>query len=181
MEEGEVAKKYYPAHPWEARLIVGVLMLILSFIGLVITDMHQDMAWDYWRIIVIVNALLSISLNLYLRRDKKIFSPSALGKELLHWGGLVLAMYLVSIFVSMGLQSRFLGSLQLMTLLAFAIFMAGVYVESTFMVVGLLLGFFCLTVAYAAEYLYYIVLPLCILGGVALYFIVKRKARRSNL
>ena len=181
MEDETVVKKYHPAHPWEARFIVGVLMLIFSFIGLVITDTHEDMAWDYWRILVVVNAVLSISLNLYLRRDKKIVSFASLGKELLHWGGLVLAMYLVSVFVSMGLMSRFLGSLQLMTLLAFAIFMVGVYVESTFMVVGLLLGLFCLTVAYAAEYLYYIILPLCLIGGVSLYLIVKHKSRRSNL
>lgn len=176
----EEIKHQEAKHPWKARLYVGLAILCLSFIGLVVADLYQDVALSYWKAMVFVTAILSIGLSLYLRRDRKIVSFSAIRKELFHWGGLILALYMVSLFVDMGLLSRFLASLQLMTLLAFAVFLAGVYFEPTFMVIGLILGVFCVTVAYAAEYLYYAVLPLLVLGSALVFWIGKHRARKED-
>jgi len=160
-------------HPWRAKLITGLIMLILAFIGLVIADLSQGGAWDYWRVMVPVFALLSLWLSWYLRKKKHSMTFVKIWHEIIHWLGLLLAVYMVSAFVNIGILTRVQASLMVITLLALTTFIAGIYIEPTFFLVGVMLGLFAAAAGFAEQYLYTIMLPITVIAAIALFFIVR--------
>ncbi|MDJ0652345.1 MAG: hypothetical protein QNJ27_05005 [Simkaniaceae bacterium] len=149
-------------HHWKVRLLVAIIMLGLSFIGLVVSDISQNRAWDYWRFMVPVFAVLCFFLSWYLRRRQKITTPTTLWHEMVQWFGLASTVYLISLFVNSGLLGRFEAGLVVLMFLALNIFITGIYVEPTFFVIGILLGFFAAAAAFFAAYIYTIMLPVTI-------------------
>ena len=55
-------------HPWKSRFIVSIILLVLAFLGLIITDVTKDGGWIYWRIITPIFAIVSLWLSWYLRK-----------------------------------------------------------------------------------------------------------------
>ncbi len=173
MEETAPAKTKSP-HPWRMRAIVALAMIILSFVGLVVSDVRREGAWNYWRIMVPVFALLCLFLSWYLRRRKHALTTATIWHELAQWLGLALAVYLVSVFVGVGLIGRFQAGLVILILLALTTFVTGIYIEPTFLVIGLLLGLFAAGAALLAAYLYTVMLPITLVVAAFLFWMVRR-------
>ncbi|MBI3211849.1 MAG: hypothetical protein HYZ47_04100 [Simkania negevensis] len=169
-----IEEKKGPSHHWKARILVGFLILFLSFIGLVISNLAQEGAWTYWRIMVPFFALLCLGLSWFLRRDRKGLTSLTIWHEVIHWLGLMFAVYLISIFVDTGLMERFVGSLVILTMLGLTIFVLGVYVEAILFLIGLSLGLFALAAALLTTYIYTVILPITI-GVLILLVWVARK------
>ncbi len=161
-------------YPWKVRFVVSLFLLILGFLGLIATDIFQDGGWLYWRLITPVYAFASLWMSWYLR-EKEGFSFSDLWHEILHWFGLVLALYLLSKFVSIGLIGRFEAGLVALAMLALTTFLAGIYIEATFIFIGLILGFFAYGVAFLEQYLYAIILPVAIVAAGVIFWLVYHK------
>ncbi len=176
-EEEEIVDNH---HPGRMRLIISLVMLILAFVGLVISDVHQDGAWDYWRIMVPVFAVLCLFLSWYLRRKKHVITATTIWHEVVHWLGLFLAVYLVSLFVDIGIIGSFQAGLVTLILLALTTFIGGVYVEITFLVIGVALGFFALGAAYLTEYLYSIMLPITVVVALILFLLARRRKKKHH-
>lgn len=161
-------------HSWKLRVCVGLIMLILGFIGMIVTDISKDGSWRYWRDISGVFAVLSLSLSIYLKKmgwKKAIFT---LWHEIFHWLGLFLTIATVNYFVTIGVMGSFQAGLVALSLLAFAIYLAGVYIEPTFIPVGIVLGIFAAGSALFAAYIYSIILPLTALAALAVIWIIYR-------
>ena len=139
-------------------------MLTLAFVGLIFTDVRSSGAWNYWRAAVPCYALMALWLSWYLRRKDHSLSPVTLWHELLHWIGLVAAVFLISFYVEQGILGRFEAALATLTLISFAVFAAGVYIETTFLFIGIILGLFGAIVAFLEEYLYALSLPVILVG-----------------
>ena len=120
-------------------------------------------------------AILCLFLSWYLRRKQKIITSTTIWHELVQWFGLALAVYLVSIFVNIGLIGRFEAGLVVLTMLALNTFITGIYVESTFFVIGILLGLFAAGAALLAAYIYTIMLPLAIGVAVLLVWLARKR------
>jgi len=170
-----------PKHPWRVRTIVGLLMLILSFVGLIITDTTKDEAWYYWRAMTPIYALLSIILSWYLRGTAVYTFKTEIWQEILHWIGLLLAVYIVSTFVSIGLIGKFEAGLTVLVLLAIATFLAGIYHDIIFMIVGIILGIFSLAAAILNQYLYTLMLPVTLVAATVMVFIIYKNLHHSNV
>ena len=140
-------------------------MLLLAFLGMVITDVRTTGGWDYWKWMVPVYAILALWLSWYVRRQTQVASPITLWHELLHWIGLFLAVFLVSILVQLGTISRFIAGIFDLILISLAVFLAGIYVESTFILIGIILGIFALLTAFLVQYLYAFIVPLIAAGA----------------
>ena len=151
-------------HPWKARLGVGIIMLFLAFLGMVITDIRQSGGWDYWKWVVPVYALLALWLSWYVRQKMQILTPITLGHEVLHWLGVIAAVFMVSFFVHLGIISRFIAGIFDLTLLSLGVFLAGVYIEATFIFIGIVLGLLAVMSAFVVQYLYAVMVPI-LLGG----------------
>lgn len=160
---------HIPKHPWKARFIIGIIMVILSFVGLVITDIWKTGAWNYWRFTAPVYAAMCMWLSWYLRKKQHSISFIKLWHEIVHWIALILAVFLFSLFTEMGIMGRFEAGLAILTLLALTIFLGGLYIEPSFLIIGILLGFFAAGAAFMAAYLYSVMLPVA-LGCIALIF-----------
>ncbi|MEM8727707.1 MAG: hypothetical protein AAGE99_03245, partial [Chlamydiota bacterium] len=156
-------------HHWKMRLLVAIVMLVLSFIGLVVSDARQNGAWNYWRLMVPVFAVLCLFLSWYLRYKQRVITPTTVWHEIVQWFGLALTVCSISVFVNVGLMGRFEAGLVVLTLLSLNIFIIGIYVETTFFVIGVLLGLFAVAAALLATYIYTIMLPITI--GVAILII----------
>lgn len=169
-----------PKYPWWARLFVGVSMLLLAFIGIIVTDLRISGGWEYWKWTVPIYAALALWLSWYERRTKETLSPITLWHELLHWIGLFGAIVLVEVYVEMGLLSRSVASLVALNLLALTIFAAGVYIESTFLLIGVILGVFAAIVAVAIKFLYAFTIPILILGIGAMAFMIWRSNQKPS-
>jgi len=151
-----------PKHPWVARISVSIAMIAIACIGLIVTDIHAAAGWHYWRIATLIFALLALWLSWYLRRKQQSLSPVKLWHEVLHWIGLMVTVLMVSVFVKIGIIGRFEASLCILALLAQSVFLAGIYIETTFLFVGIILGLFAVGVALLSEYLYAVALPILI-------------------
>lgn len=157
------------------RLFIAIIMLGLSFIGLVVSDIRANGAWDYWRVMVPVFAILCLFLSWYLRHKQKIMTATTIWHELVQWFGLALGVYLINVFVNVGLIGRFEAGLIVLTMLALNTFITGIYVESTFFVIGILLGLFAAAAALLAAYIYTIMLPLTIGVAVLLIWLARKR------
>ncbi|MCB1110288.1 MAG: hypothetical protein KDK64_04850 [Chlamydiia bacterium] len=164
-------------HHWKMRFLVAIMMLGLSFIGLIVSDLWTNGAWDYWRWMVPIFAILCLFLSWYLRHKQRVMSATTIWHEVVQWFGLALAVYLISVFVKIGLMGRFEAGLIVLVLLSLNTFITGIYVESTFFVIGIMLGLFAAAAALLAEYLYSVMLPITI--GVAIILIWVARKRRT--
>jgi hypothetical protein len=159
---------------WKLRLCVGLIMLILAFIGVIITDISKDGSWNYWRHLSIVYAILSLGLSFYRRKVGWKTAIFTTWHEIFHWIGLILSTFVVAYFVNSGIMGRFQAGIVVLTLLALGTYLAGVYIEMTFVPIGLLLGVFAAGTALFAAYIYTIILPLTIIAAVIVVWLIHR-------
>ncbi|MFJ1269707.1 hypothetical protein ACD661_14175 [Legionella lytica] len=162
-------------HPWTARFVVGIIILLLTFIGLILTNMKASGAWQFWQVATVIIALLALGLSFYLKRMNAISTPALLWHEILHWLGLIGSVYIMSIYVDIGIISPFLGTLGVMTLIAQAVFLAGIYIESTFLFIGIVLGLFAICIAWMETHIFLLIVPILIIAIVALGLFMRRK------
>jgi hypothetical protein len=155
-------------HPWKARFIVGLVMIVLAFIGMVLTDVRKEGGWDYWKWMVPVYAILALWLSWYVKRGMQTIRVITMWHEVLHWVGLILAIFLVAHLVQLGIISRFIAGIFHLILLSLALFLAGIYIEPTFIVIGIILGFFGLFTAIFVQNMYVIAVPILIGGALLL-------------
>jgi MFS family permease len=185
LENETVEKKsppWFPAHhPWRVRFIVGISMFVLVFIGMIFTDVKKDEAWVFWRIISVIFALLSLGMSFYLRHHKWKDSVVTIWHELLHWLGLILSVFIVSIIVELGIMGRFEASLQVLILLSLATYLAGVYIEPTFLFIGVLLGLFAIGLTMASLYMFTIMIPVAAIAFFAFMYFIRKKSHQSKL
>lgn len=165
-------------------MVVGALMILLSFIGLIIADLKNQGAWSYWRIVGPFFALMCIWLSLYLRRKGHSVSLGTIWHELFHWIALVGAVFLITSFISMGVMGRFQGALVILVLLSLTTFIAGIYIESSYLIVGLGIGLIAVGGAFMQEYLYTVILPVTLVFlGLLIAFVywMKRRHRKQPI
>jgi hypothetical protein len=144
--------------------ILGGIMLLLGFLGVVLTNVRKDGAWVYWQYVVCIFAILSLVYNVYSKGKEWRSALYTFWHELLHWVGLFLCIVLISFMVKIGIISRFLASLEVLTLLALTTFLIGVYFDKVFIGIGVVLGVFAASVALFEQYLYLIIIPIIIVA-----------------
>jgi hypothetical protein len=169
-----------PKHPWEARLFVALTMLILAFVGIILTDLRKTGNWEYWNWIVPIYAALALWLSWYMRRKTAEIKKISLWHEVLHWLGAFGAVILIDLYAHMGLMSQSLSSLSILTLLAFNVFTLGIYMEPTFLLIGLVLGLFAAVVAFALKFLYVITIPTLFIGITIISYMVWHSHKRAQ-
>ena len=168
-------------HHWKIRMCIGFFMVCLAFIGLILTELHEDGAWHYWRGLCIVYAGLSIGMNCFTRSREGHRLSANIWHEILHWVGLFLAVIVVSIMVEIGMMGTFLSNILVLLLLAFCTYLAGVYTDITLLFVGLLIGLFAFGLSISSAYLYPVLIPITGLSLLFLYLYLKRQHRRCAI
>jgi len=161
-------------------LILGGIMLLLGFIGVILTDMFKDGAWVYWQYVVCIFALLSLGYNLYSKGREGRSKLYTFWHELVHWIGLFLCIVVISFMVKIGIISRFLASLEILLLLALTTYLIGVYFDKVFMGIGIALGGFAATIALFEQFLYLIIIPLLIVALGLIFWFARPRIKEDD-
>jgi hypothetical protein len=173
--EGEQVKDH-----WKIRLGVSVTLLVLSFIGMIITDFIPEFALTYWSIMIPVFALLCLWMSWIDYHDKRKFEGITLWHELLHWIATLVAVYMVAVFVRAGFMSNVIAGLFVLMLLALSIFIAGIYIDFTFILIGILLGLFAVATVLFFKYLFIITIPLSVAVLITLFYFYWRRKKKPK-
>ena len=157
------------------RYIPGLLDLLLEYLSWLLLLLDC-----FWQIASIIIALLALVLSFYLNGMRAVSKPALLWREMLHWLGLIGSVYIMSLYVDIGIISPFLGTLGVITLIAQAVFLAGIYIESTFLFIGIVLGLFAVSIAWMETHIFLFMVPLLIIAIVALALFMWNKHRASS-
>jgi len=165
---------------WKARLFICLAMLALAFVGLLVMDMHPKSYWFYSRIMATVYAMMSLWLFWYLHRGEHKIHTSTIWHQMLHWLGLLLAIYIISIFVDTGVIGSAQAGLVTLVLLALTIFLAGVYTDTAFMLIGITLAIFAAGAAMIQAYLSALMIPIILVAALVIYIMLHREKRHTT-
>lgn len=165
---------------WKARLFVSLTMLALAAIGLVVMDLHARSYWVFSQIMAGLYAALCIWLFWYLNRGEHKVHGSTIWHQILHWAGLLLAVYITSIFVQTGVMASVQAGLMTLTLLALTIFLSGVYTDASFILIGITLAIFAVGAALAQAYLSALMIPVILIAAIVIYIMIHREKKQTN-
>jgi len=170
-----------PLHPsyWKQEFWLLCTMLVLSLVGLGITQAAAAGAWEFWLIAVLV--FCGIGLFHTSRRARRAGSPvrPMMLKQLLHWGGLLVALKVLILLERTDTISRDSASDSSLILLALTCYLAGLHFDGMFLILGMVLAVMVVALGTAQQYaflLWVIVIPVAA-GGAALFY---WKAKRSQ-
>lgn len=160
------------------RLIVFCALLILAMIGMGVTESREDGGWEYWIFLVLVYGVVSVVFT--WRQAKQRGEPvwRMIRKQVLHWVGALVTLKILFLLEKTDVMSREAISDVSVIILALVCYLAGVHFEWGFLLIGIYVGIMAITLAYAEQYLVWLVLILAAAGVTWLY--VKFRATRSN-
>lgn len=131
------------------RLGIYIFMVVWAVGGLAYTDVNPARSVAFWQLTTVLFALIAI---VHVFRSELVERTTLALKQLAHWGAFLLAMVLLhSHYVTDLVTGDPLGVVT-MILLALAVFIDGVYVNWRFCVVGLVLGFGVVVVAWLDDW-----------------------------
>ena len=165
-------------HRWKSRFIVCLFLLVLSFIGMILTSIKPNWGWVYWRIMAVVFAVVCLWLNYYLKR--KAANGPAIWKELLHWLALLLAIYLVAVLENTGIFGSLEAGITVLAMLSLTVFLAGLYIDTAFILLGIVLAVFVVVATLVEAYLTVIIIPVAVIAAVVLFLVVRSSRPKRN-
>lgn len=165
---------------WKARLVVSLIMLALAFVSLIIIGLHKAY-WIFTCVMAGADAVLSIWLVWYVRRTRSNESPfpGKLWHMILHWIGLIAVIYLIAVFINYGVISHTEAGLFALLVLALTLYLAGIYTDTIFMLVGFVLALMAAGTILITTYLWLVMIPVIVIVALFIFVIVTRDKRKS--
>jgi hypothetical protein len=140
--------------------VILIALILLSAIGIGITDFSPKYGFWYWVIMVPVFGGLSLYTGWSKVRNQGVSASNVIRRQLLHWVALLIAIIIVFFLLRSGRYNNIEAGLTALLMLAFSTFLAGVHFDWRFMVVGIILGVSLVGAALVQEFLWMIILPI---------------------
>jgi hypothetical protein len=150
--------------------IVLILMVVLSIVGIAVTNLARPYGLHYWLAMVPVFAACSIFYGWSQARREGIPAKKILRVQLFHWVASALAVYAVYLLEYTGRIDREAAGLVTLLALALTTFLAGVHFNWRFAVLGLMLGLTMVGAAFLQEFFWMLVIPAVVVGGGLMLF-----------
>ena len=140
-QESSSPQNYYNPYRWRVRLTICTILLALNIIGMLIARNKGVAAWYYWSIVSVVYAVACLWLGWYIRAEGRDTSHiHSYWKEWVHWIAFIIALYLTYMLYITGTLDAYQSSLLILILLSFSTLLAGLYLETLLLIVGVVLG-----------------------------------------
>jgi hypothetical protein len=169
---------------WKVRVIAMTIMLVLALAGLLITYMtavDSNISWYTWLIIGVLYAILSIGLAIYVNKNNSSGIASSVWREVLHWVAFIVTLFILHVYVHTGMVGRFEGGLFILAVLSFSVLITGVYLDTTFLLVGVVLAIFSLIMSILTKFMALIVVFVVIIAAATIaFFIFKNKSGNAE-
>jgi len=158
--------------------IVLLGLVVLSGIGIAVSDASRDYGYRYWLAMAPVFGVLSaISAGSEARRSGGAVAP-AVGREVLHWSGLAVAVCLIYLLEQSGRITNEAAGLVALIALALTSYLAGLRANWRFCVVGAILACAVAAATVVERFLWVVALPA--LGIVVAAALLWMRARRAK-
>jgi len=155
MSETEISSAR--SHVGEATVLILVL---LAAVGVGVTNVSARYGFNYWLTMAPIFAAVNIATSWTRARRQGQNASGILLAQALHWGGAMLAIYMVFVLYRMNWLSDQESGVLALLVLALAAFLSGVHTDWHFCVVGLVLGAIVAGAALVQEFIWILVLPL---------------------
>jgi hypothetical protein len=169
---------------WKIRMFAMAIMLVLAIAGLLITYMtsvDSYVSWYAWLIIGVLYAMLSVGLAIYFKKDQDGSLISGVWREILHWLAFIVTLFILHVYVHTGMVGRFEGGLFILAVLSFSVLITGVYLDASFLLVGVVLAIFSLIMSMLTKYMALIVVFVVLIAAVTIaFFMFQRKSISSE-
>jgi hypothetical protein len=147
-----------------------VALLVLAIVGMAVADFSAQSGLSYWLVVVPLFGAVSVYSGWRGARARGENVGSVLLRQLLHWGALILAMYLIYVLEGTGRLNREDAGLVALLALALSTVLAGVHFDWRLGVLGILLALAAACAALIEEFFWVLLIPAIIAGaGVILW------------
>lgn len=163
---------------WKARLTVSLTMLTLALVSLIIMGLHRAY-WIFTYLMAGADALLCIWLVWYVKRNDGSRFPGNLWHMVLHWVGLAVVLYLIGLCINRGVISPTEAGLFSLLVLALTLYLAGIYTDTTFVLVGLVLALMAAGTVLIKPYLWMVMVPIIVIVGLLIFLMITRDRAQS--
>jgi hypothetical protein len=165
---------------WKVRLVVSLIMLILAFITLIVMKIRPSAYWLFNCIMAGIDAILCVWLVWYVkRRESKPFTAN-LWHMILHWIGFIAVIYLITVFIHHGIVSELDAGLYTLIVLAFTLYLAGIYTDSIFILIGITLAIIAAGAILLKAYLWLIMIPVIVIVALIIFAMVTFDHRKTK-
>jgi hypothetical protein len=177
-----------PASPPEAALvqparkrrlsveeIAFIALLVLSIGGVAVADFSARSGLFYWLVMIPLFGAVSVHSGWLRSRARGENVGAVLLRQLLHWGALALAVYLIYLLERTGRLNREDAGLVALLSLSLATVLAGVHFDWRLAVLGILLAVGTACAALVEEFFWILLLP-AVAAGAAVIVWQRRKS-----
>src|SRR5215831_9668965 len=119
---------------------VLILLVLLSGIGVAINDLSPKSAFRYWMWMAPTFGAISVGAAWWRAARTSESVPIAVWRQVLHWAGVIGAVYLVYLLQRTGRLANEAAGDAALILIALAAFLSGVHSDWRLMVLGVVLG-----------------------------------------
>lgn len=131
-----------------------ILLLILSLLGIGITDFSPDDGYGYWLLMVIVFGLFAILIAWLQSKQHDVDNFTQILKEqFMHWSTSLLIVGGAFLLQKSGQLDEISASLVILLILSLATILDGIRIGWRFSLVGLFLGISAIVVAYFENFM----------------------------
>ncbi len=165
-------------HPSE---LILVLLLLLSVVGIALTDFSPFKGFWFWMAMAPVFCIASIAIEWSRMGRKGENRGRLIWTQVFHWLGYLVTIYLVFLLSASdtGRLNNVDVGLVALLILAFATFCAGIAASWRMCVVGVFLGIAVVAIALFEEYIWVVLIPLALIIMGAFFF-RRRKTKRTE-
>ena len=170
-----------PGRTVRAQELVLLGLVLLSGIGIAVSNASTDRGFHYWLWMVPVFGVLSALAAGFDARRRGATGASAVGREVLHWSGLAVAVYLIYLLQRSGrIAEEALGPVALLCL-ALTSYLAGIRADWRFCLVGAILACGVAATALIEQFLWVLALPALGIAAGGLLWMRSHRAKGGEL
>ena len=158
--------------------IVLLIILILSLIGIGITDISPLESHRYWSLMILLFACASIALGWSREEYKGKIFKEVVVRQLIHWGATLVTVSSIYFLLQAGRLNYESAGLVIEIILGFSLFLDGRNLGWRYSLLGILVGITAIIATYVEEFIWFIYMVTLCLAVMAYYW---EKHRRKSL
>ena len=148
---------------WRQRGLIGLSLTGLGVLGIGLEDFSpRDAAW-FWIVVLPLFAVVSMQLSTRKARARGDKVWPVIRAEIYHWGGFLIALKIMLLFIQQGTLDREAGGMVSLLLLALACYYAGVHFDPIFLLVSGPLALAAVLASYITQYMWFVLATLGLL------------------
>lgn len=153
------------------------LLLVLCFIGIAYTDISgvRSMRFWFWMVPVFAVSAIILEWSRAVREGNK--KHAYIWQQTLHWFAVFIALKVIFVLLHLGRLPNDGASFVLMTIISLSTFLAGVYINWRFLLLGIFIALATIFAAYLEAYIW-VLIPIA-LTVIAIGFLIGQREFRT--